>query len=64
MAGALGYALGGPRSYDGETLDLPDLGSGRRDLGPADIRKALELYAMMLNLTLGITLAIAVLLWR
>lgn len=63
-AGALGYALGGPRSYDGEMVDLPDLGIGRRDLGPADIRKALELYAMMLNLALGITLAIAVLLWR
>lgn len=64
MAGALGYALGGPRFYGGEIVDLPDLGSGRRDLGPADVRKALELHAMMLNLALGITLAIAVLFWR
>ena len=64
LAGALGFALGGPRSYGGETHDLPALGDGRSDLGPADIRRALGLYAMMLNLTLGITLAIAVLLWR
>jgi adenosylcobinamide-phosphate synthase len=63
LAGALGYGLGGPRIYDGETVDLPALGSGRRDLGAADIRKALELYAMALNLALGITLAIAVLAW-
>lgn len=64
FAGALGYALGGPRSYAGETIDLPSLGTGRRDLGPADIRKSLELYAMVLNLALGVTLAIAVLLYR
>lgn len=64
LAGALGFSLGGPRAYDGEVHYLSALGSGRRDLGPADIRKALELYAMMLNLALGLTLAIAVLLWR
>lgn len=65
VAGALGFSLGGPRAYDGEVHDLPEFGAGgRRDLGPADIRKALELYAMMLNLALGVTLAIAVLLWR
>ncbi|HHY51355.1 MAG TPA: cobalamin biosynthesis protein CobD, partial [Alphaproteobacteria bacterium] len=64
LAGALGFALGGPRSYDGEVHDLPRFGDGREDLGPADIRRALELYGMMLNLTLGVALAIAVLLWR
>ena len=64
FAGALGFALGGPRSYAGETVDLPSLGDGRRDLGPADIRKALDLYGMVLNLALGVTLAIAVLLYR
>lgn len=64
LAGALGYSLGGARTYDGETHNLPEFGSGRGDLGPADIRKSLELYAMMLNLALGITLAIAILLWR
>ena len=64
LAGALGFSLGGPRAYDGEVHDLPEFGSGRRDLGPADIGKALELYRMMLNLLLGLTLAIAVLMWR
>jgi adenosylcobinamide-phosphate synthase len=64
VAGALGFALGGPRSYDGEVHDLPQFGDGRPDLGAADVRKALELYAMMLNLALGVTLALAVLLWR
>jgi adenosylcobinamide-phosphate synthase len=64
FAGALGFALGGPRSYAGETIALPTLGTGRADLGPADIRKALDLYTMTLNLALGITLAIAVLLYR
>lgn len=64
LAGALGFALGGPRAYAGEIHDLPTLGTGRADLGPADIRKALELYAMTLNLALGAALAIAVLLWN
>ena len=63
-AGALGITLGGPRSYDGNLLDLPAFGDGRTDLGPSDIDRALELYAMMLNLALGLTLAIAVLLYR
>lgn len=64
FAGALGFALGGPRSYGGETHQLPTLGSGRSDLGSADIRKSLDLYFMVLNLALGITLAIGVLLYR
>lgn len=64
FAGALGFALGGPRSYDGKTVALPTLGAGRADLGPADIRKSLDLYFMVLNLALGITLAIGVLLYR
>jgi len=64
FAGALGFSLGGPRAYDGEVHDLPDFGTGRRDLGPADIGKALELYAMMLNLALGVSLAIALVMWR
>ena len=50
MAGALGFALGGPRAYDGEMRDLPLMGSGRAELNSADIRKALELYGTMLNI--------------
>ena len=65
LAGTLGYSLGGPRAYDGEVHDLPEFGAGgRRDLGPKDILRGLQLYGMMLNLTLGITLALAVLFWR
>jgi adenosylcobinamide-phosphate synthase len=64
LAGALGFSLGGPRAYEGETHDLPSFGTGRTELGPADIGRSLELYAMLLNLALGITLAIAVLLYR
>jgi adenosylcobinamide-phosphate synthase len=64
LAGALGFALGGPRTYDGETHDLPLMGSGRADLGPDDIRRALALYAAMLNVALGICAALAVLALR
>jgi adenosylcobinamide-phosphate synthase len=52
MAGALGITLGGPRSHGGRKLDLPWLGSGRNNLDPADIRRALQLYGRMLNLLL------------
>jgi adenosylcobinamide-phosphate synthase len=64
MAGALGFALGGPRSYDGVIHDLPHLGSGRASLSKADIDKALDLYAAMLNLVLGVCLALAIVVWR
>ena len=64
MAGALGFALGGPRAYGGEMHELPQLGSGRATLGPDDIRKALELYSAMLNVALGLCAAIAVLVLR
>ncbi len=64
LAGALGFCLGGPRAYAGEVHELAELGTGRRDLGPDDIRKALELYRMLLNVALGVTLAIAVVMWR
>lgn len=45
MAGALGFALAGPRSYGGVVVEDAVMGrGGRRDLGPADIRRALRLY--------------------
>lgn len=45
MAGALGFALAGPRSYGGVVVDDAVMGSGgRRDLGPGDVRRALRLY--------------------
>jgi adenosylcobinamide-phosphate synthase len=64
FAGALGFALGGPRSYDGEVHDLPAFGDGRTDLGPLDVLKSLELYWMAMNVLLGVMLVIALVLWR
>ena len=64
FAGALDLKLGGPRSYDGEVVDLPSFGTGRPDLGPADIERALVLYAATLNVTLAVTALVALLVWR
>jgi adenosylcobinamide-phosphate synthase len=44
IAGALGLALGGPRSYGGVAIDAALLGDGRRDAVSADIHRALALY--------------------
>lgn len=44
MAGALGFGLGGKRAYNGAILDLPEMGTGKRDLGPEDILRALSLF--------------------
>lgn len=45
MAGALGLALAGPRSYGGIVVDDVFMGEGgRRDVDSADIRRALKLY--------------------
>ena len=63
-AGALGFALGGPRFYDGELVDLPRFGAGRAELGPDDIDRALTLYRATLNVTLAVTLLVALILWR
>ncbi len=64
FAGALGLALGGPRSYAGETHDLPTFGDGRSDLRAGDILSALVLYWAAMNLLLGISVALALVLWR
>lgn len=53
MAGALGLQLAGPRVY-GETLvDDAFMGSGRRTIGSADIRRALRLYRTACAVQLG-----------
>lgn len=64
MAGALGFRLGGSRSYDGEVVDLPSFGDGRGDLGADDIDRSLKLYTATLNVTLAVTVLIALVLWR
>jgi adenosylcobinamide-phosphate synthase len=64
FAGALGFRLGGPRSYGGEPVDLPSFGTGRADLTPSDIERALLLYGATLNVTLAATAVVAALMWR
>jgi adenosylcobinamide-phosphate synthase len=44
MAGALGLALAGPRSYGGVAVDDAVMGDGRRAATAGDIRAALALY--------------------
>lgn len=44
MAGALGFAVAGPRRYRGRTVEDAWMGDGRRDLGAKDVRAALRLY--------------------
>ncbi|CAN1724516.1 Cobalamin biosynthesis protein CobD [Hyphomicrobium sp. 1Nfss2.1] len=44
MAGALDIRLAGPRSYGGAVVEDAWMGSGRSDLGAADIRRALSLF--------------------
>jgi len=62
MAGALGLRFGGPRDYDGETVDLPWLGSGREKFTRQDITRGLQLYDRSLWLMLTLLLALAILL--
>jgi adenosylcobinamide-phosphate synthase len=62
MAGALGLRFGGPRDYDGETVHLPWLGSGRERLTRQDIARGLRLYDRSLWLMLALLFAAAILL--
>jgi len=62
MAGALGFALAGPRSYGGLVADDAVMGAGgRRELGAADIRRALTLYwvadALLMGALAGLVIA-------
>ncbi len=45
MAGALGFAVAGPRRYAGRTVEDAWMGDGRRDLEAKDVRAALRHYA-------------------
>jgi adenosylcobinamide-phosphate synthase len=61
FAGALGFALGGPRSYAGELVDLPTFGEGKSALVASDILRALVLYRSTLNVLLGLSVVIGLL---
>ena len=59
FAGALNFQLGGPRAYDGKVVDLPAFGSGKTGLGPSDILLALLLYRRTLDVLLGVSCLLA-----
>jgi adenosylcobinamide-phosphate synthase len=59
MAGALGLALAGPRSYGGIQVDDAIMGDGRRDATAADIRAALALYRRANALLIGLVALLA-----
>jgi adenosylcobinamide-phosphate synthase len=64
MAGALGLALAGPRSYGGKRIDDAWMGNGRREATAADIHRALRLYRIAYVLqaaTVGVLAVVAVL---
>lgn len=63
FAGALGFRLGGPRSYDGEMVDLPSFGTGKADLVGSDILRALQLYRSTLNVLLELSVVVGLLVW-
>ena len=54
MAGALGLALAGPRSYAGVPVEDALMGHGRRDANVADIRAALVLYRRADAILIGV----------
>ncbi len=61
MAGALGLALGGPRSYESAELESVWMGNGRREANAADIRAALELYSRADGMLIAIVFVLAAL---
>jgi adenosylcobinamide-phosphate synthase len=64
MAGALGFALAGPRRYGGVLVEDAVMGAGgRRDLRAGDIRRALRLYWVADGLLAGLLGAVAAALW-
>ncbi|ODT83445.1 MAG: cobalamin biosynthesis protein CobD [Pelagibacterium sp. SCN 64-44] len=62
FAGALGFQLGGPRTYEGQVLDLPAFGTGKANLGASDILLALLLYRRTLDVLLGMSTLLALML--
>ncbi len=65
LAGALGFALAGPRSYDGMMIDARFMGKGgRRELNAADIRRALKLARIADGLLIGLFALLALLIGR
>ncbi len=62
MAAALDLKFGGPRAYQGETVDLPWMGEGRAQLTRQDIKRGLKLYSRAMWLLFLGLLALAIIL--
>jgi len=54
MAGALGFALAGPRRYGEQPVDDHWMGTGRKNLSATDIRAALGIYLVAGGLLAGL----------
>jgi len=63
MAGALGLALGGPRSYEGKETEGAWLGEGRREAKAADVQAALDVYGRADGLLIAIVFLFAAFTW-
>jgi adenosylcobinamide-phosphate synthase len=65
MAGALGIALAGPRSYGGEMIEASYMGEGgRSELVYEDIYDALKIARIADMLLIGLFGVLAVLMWQ
>jgi adenosylcobinamide-phosphate synthase len=64
MAGALGLALAGPRSYGGVKVDDALMGDGRREAMPYDIRAAIMLYQFADFLLIALVAVVALMIAR
>ena len=61
LAASLSVKFGGPRSYEGNRVDLPWMGEGREILNRDDIRKGLRLYGTAMTFLLCVAVFCAVL---
>ncbi|MCJ9749072.1 cobalamin biosynthesis protein, partial [Neorhizobium sp. SHOUNA12A] len=65
MAGALGIALAGPRSYGGQMIEARFMGEGgRSELTYDDIRRALKLARVADALLIGLFGLLAWIIWQ
>ncbi|WP_062205820.1 adenosylcobinamide-phosphate synthase CbiB [Aureimonas sp. AU12] len=61
MAGALDLALGGPRRYGTVAVDAPMLNAGgRREADGQHLRRALQIFATLCDLVLGVSFLLAI----
>jgi adenosylcobinamide-phosphate synthase len=59
VAGALGLSLAGPRRYAGEMVRGPWIGDGRARATPADITRAVYLFAVACLISIGLAAVLA-----